>query len=259
MLNMNEETDLLPTEENEMYVRQRVARHDWLQKLCQKLVHVLATLAVILVLVWFNWDDEGFSWETGNKLVFNWHPVLMTVGMVCLFAESAIAYRSLASLGMQQQQKKNVHLVLHTVILLLTIVSLRAIFRFHNEATPPIKNLYSLHSWLGILTVVLFFGQYFVGLYVYFFPRMNVETRKNVLPYHAYVGTLMFSLFVTATVVMGVLEKMTFIKACNNNGEMNNKCVVANTYGIVVIFLGGAVYLSLASPHKSLIPEPRYA
>lgn len=35
-----------------------------------------------------------------------------------------------------------------------TVVGLVAVFRFHNEH--HIANLYSLHSWLGLLVVVAF-------------------------------------------------------------------------------------------------------
>mmetsp|Transcript_4655 Transcript_4655/g.5263 ORF Transcript_4655/g.5263 Transcript_4655/m.5263 type:complete len:255 (-) Transcript_4655:104-868(-) len=246
---MSEEAPLIGESMSSTRYSNRVYHHQLFQQASEKLVHALALIAIFLVVAWFY--DDGFSWETGSKLVFNWHPVLMTGGLVSLFAESAIAYRSLKPL--QQQQKKRIHLILHTTILVLTIVGLRAVFRFHNEASPPIKNLYSLHSWLGLVTVILFFAQYAAGVYVFFFPRMKTEARKDVLPYHAYIGTGLFCIMVTGTVLMGIMEKMTFVKACNDSeGNMTKTCKIANSLGIVTVLLSCAVYFTLLEPHKSL-------
>lgn len=54
------------------------------------------------------------------------------------------------------QLKKAVHLTIQLVALIIAAVGITAAFRFHNESTPPIDNLYSLHSWFGIGTFSLF-------------------------------------------------------------------------------------------------------
>lgn len=49
---------------------------------------------------------------------------------------------------------QRIHAALHGVGFVSTVVGLVAVFRFHNEHHIP--NLYSLHSWLGLLVVVAF-------------------------------------------------------------------------------------------------------
>jgi len=68
--------------------------------------------------------------------------------------------------------------VLHAVIqissLLFAAVGLAAVFDYHNRSGIP--NMYSMHSWLGLITVILF------GIQVVFFvsacAKFNSEAYK---------------------------------------------------------------------------------
>ena len=50
--------------------------------------------------------------------------------------------------------RKVVHLSLHLIALVLGIVGIFAAFKYHNLNS--IDNLYSLHSWFGLITIILF-------------------------------------------------------------------------------------------------------
>ena len=64
---------------------------------------------------------------------------------------------SYRGLPWSKEVKKLIHLILHAIAVVLGVVGIYAAFKFHNES--GIANLYSLHSWLGLGTICLYFIQ----------------------------------------------------------------------------------------------------
>jgi hypothetical protein len=46
----------------------------------------VGALTVTLVAVWAGHYRGGFTWRSNPEIEFNWHPVLMTFGMIFLYA-----------------------------------------------------------------------------------------------------------------------------------------------------------------------------
>lgn len=45
----------------------------------------LGAVVVILVIVWTSYYRNGFAWRSAPQLEFNWHPLLMIIGLVYLY------------------------------------------------------------------------------------------------------------------------------------------------------------------------------
>lgn len=64
-----------------------------------------------------------------------------------------------------KRRTKLIHVILHTITLLFIMISLKAVWdshRYHRDSfgkLDPLPNLYSLHSWIGIALVTIYFGQ----------------------------------------------------------------------------------------------------
>lgn len=72
----------------------------------------------------------------------------------CSFIAAIIVFRLPWTWRCSKQLMKFIHAGLHMLAFVLTVVSMVAVFDFHNTAKIP--NMYSLHSWLGLTALILY-------------------------------------------------------------------------------------------------------
>lgn len=167
---------------------------------------VIGIVSVILVGVWCGVYRGGFAWTEKPGLQFNWHPLLMTLGMIFLYGNGILAYRVLQNQA--KKQVKIIHGVVMISVFIIDVIGLQAVFDFHNLKNIP--NMYSLHSWLGVSAVALFLLQWIIGLVTFLFPGLPDDIRKKILPIHVIAGISIFVLS-WATAIAGVTEKAFFV------------------------------------------------
>ncbi|KAF5899109.1 cytochrome b ascorbate-dependent protein 3, partial [Clarias magur] len=218
---------------------------------------VLSLVCVVLVIHWNASYRGGFSWD-GKITQFNWHPVLMVLGLVVLYGNAAVVYRIPLSWTQDKLPWKILHACLLLFALIFTIIGLSAVFSYHN--TNDIPNLYSLHSWVGILTSALFAAQWVAGFGAFLLPCSPMSLRAFVKPGHVWMGAIILVLSVVSC-ISGINEKlfMTLKKGTNETlpyNQLPSEAVLGNSLGVVIVALA-LVVLKILSNQNWQRPESR--
>ncbi|XP_011494576.1 PREDICTED: cytochrome b reductase 1-like [Ceratosolen solmsi marchali] len=210
-------------------------------------------LLILLVIIWTAHFKGGFAWTSDPDLEFNWHPLLMTVGLVFLYANGMLIYRSQRTV--RKRRLKLIHGGIMIFTVLLTVIALVAVFDSHNLKTPPIPNMYSLHSWVGLTTIILFCCQWLAGLVSFLYPMIQPSLRAAYLPVHVYFGTAAF-IGTIASCLMGLTEKAFFSIRNPSYDKFPAEGVLVNTIGLTLIIFGGLTVYLVSQARYKRFPQP---
>ncbi|XP_068637919.1 transmembrane ascorbate ferrireductase 2-like [Aristolochia californica] len=207
------------------------------------LIRICGITAAILVLTWSLHFRGGMSLFSDNKdLIFNIHPVLMLSGLVFLNGEAMLVYKTTSG---TKNFKKALHLAGQFIAFVLSSIGIWAALKFHNEK--GIENFYSLHSWLGLASFILFGVQWGLGFATFWYPGGSRISRAALLQWHVFFGIYIYALAV-ATAATGILEKLTFLQINQIISRYSNEALLVNSLGILIVVLGGLVILALVTP-----------
>ncbi|XP_066599780.1 transmembrane ascorbate-dependent reductase CYB561-like isoform X2 [Prorops nasuta] len=214
------------------------------------LTEAVGTILVILVISWINYHRNGLSWGADPDTKFNWHPLLMVVGFVFLYANAMLLYR--IQRNVRKRRLKLMHAGLMLFIIVLVIISLVAVFDNHNMKKIP--NMYSLHSWVGLTSIILFCCQWVAGCISFLYPGLQGNLRASYMPIHVYFGNAGF-IGVLVSCLLGLNEKAIF-QLKEKYAQFVGEGVMINIIGIFIIVFGGlTMYLVSQNQYKRL-PRP---
>ncbi|XP_056145038.1 plasma membrane ascorbate-dependent reductase CYBRD1 [Lampris incognitus] len=191
----------------------------------------------VLALRWALHFREGFGWD-GGPAQFNWHPVLMVTGFVSLQGMAIIVYRLPWTWNWSKLTMKFIHAGLNLLAFIFAVISLVAVFDFHNTAAIP--NMYSLHSWVGLAAVILYCLQLVLGLGMYLIPITPVSWRAMFMPLHVYSGLFIFA-SVIATALMGITEKLIFGLKDPKYKDSPPEAIFVNFLGVLMVVFGALI------------------
>ncbi|GJN02232.1 hypothetical protein PR202_ga19562 [Eleusine coracana subsp. coracana] len=209
-----------------------------------KAAHVLGAVAAVLVLLWCICFRGGLALEHEDKnLIFNIHPVVTLIGFVILGSEAIMIYKVFPTWN--HDTAKLTHIILHGIATVLGAFGIYCAFKFHNEK--GIANLYSLHSWFGMTTIVLYAIQWVFGFVNFFFPGASPGVRRAALPWHVLLGIFVYVLALVTT-ELGFLEKLTFLEVFVDLNKYGVEAFLVNITGLVVMLLGASVIVASVTP-----------
>ncbi|XP_054157545.1 plasma membrane ascorbate-dependent reductase CYBRD1-like [Oppia nitens] len=167
-------------------------------------IQVLGICMITLCSVWTHHHLSGYSLATPEQ-VFNYHPLLMTIGMIVLNGNGILIYR--ISRWLRFQRQKLIHFSIQLSALTVSAVGLYAVFHYHNVRQIP--NMYSLHSWLGITAIAGFTVSLLTAFLAFLYPGFHPVYRRLILPFHIFNGTA--NIVLSASVaITGLTEKALF-------------------------------------------------
>ncbi|KAI4874685.1 hypothetical protein NFI96_016815 [Prochilodus magdalenae] len=188
---------------------------------------VLGVACVVITGVWMGHFYGGYAWD-GSPQQFNVHPLCMVLGLIFLYGDGVLVYRVFRNES--KRSVKILHALVHMMALVISIVGLVAVFDYHNSANIP--NMYSLHSWCGMLTFVLFFLQWLLGLSLFLFPWASTVLRSWYLPIHVFFGLALLAMAVGSS-LMGITEKLLFSQP--SSSKLAPEAVLANVLGLLLV------------------------
>ncbi|XP_015188411.1 PREDICTED: cytochrome b reductase 1 [Polistes dominula] len=215
------------------------------------ILELTGAVLIILMIVWITEFRGGFSWTSNPSLEFNWHPLLMTIGFVVLYANAMLIYRT--QRNVRKRRLKLMHTGLMVLTILLTVIALVAVFDSHNLKDPPVPNMYTLHSWIGLTSVILFCCQLLAGFITFLYPGLHESLRSSYMPIHVYFGIATFVGSIAACLI-GLNEKAFF--SVKNYQDFPSEGILINSIGLFLVIFGAlAVYLVSQGQYKRL-PRP---
>ena len=88
---------------------------------------------------------------------------------------------------MTKKTLKYMHGVIHLVAFIASVVALKGAFSSHNEL--GYQNLYSLHSWIGLVTVIIFAAQVSNNRRYLYISKTYTFTLPGLIYFPQNIGT----------------------------------------------------------------------
>jgi hypothetical protein len=199
-------------------------------------INLLSISAIAISLLWSYKYLNGFDFFGGGRSQrFNWHPLLMSVGFLFLYGNALLSFRVLK--GQNRRTIKIVHASLNGVAGICGAGGLFVVFYKH--IGDNFSNLYSLHSWIGLMTVILFEVNILAGLLVFFVEQTPSYVKRFYKPYHIFFGIALIGLIV-GSFITGLNEKAIWGKYSEGIEYANlpPQVILMNVYGMIVVFFG---------------------
>ncbi|XP_038609640.1 cytochrome b561 [Tachyglossus aculeatus] len=204
------------------------------------LSQLLGLASVAATGAWLGLYRGGIAWE--SALQFNVHPLCMVIGMVFLQGDALLVYRVFRTES--KRTTKVLHGLLHVTAFIFALIGLVAVFDYHRKK--GYADLYSLHSWCGLLVFSLYFIQWLAGFSFFLFPGASFSLRNLYRPQHIFFGAALFLLSV-GTALMGIKEALLFGLGTKYS-LFQAEGILANVLGLLLISFSVVVTYILTRP-----------
>ncbi|KAK7939324.1 hypothetical protein WMY93_002650 [Mugilogobius chulae] len=174
----------------------------------------------------------------------------MVLGLVFLQGDAILVYRVFRNES--KRSAKLLHGIIHLLALIISIVGIVAVFDFHRASKIP--DMYSLHSWCGLATILLFCIQWVLGLMFFLFPVASAWIRAMYLPLHVFCGVVLLVMSI-GSCLLGITEKLLF-SIMDTYSTRSPEGVLANSLGVVLVVFGILLIFIITKEEYRRPPNP---
>ncbi|XP_066998243.1 lysosomal membrane ascorbate-dependent ferrireductase CYB561A3 isoform X2 [Anabrus simplex] len=213
---------------------------NWLEYMVVVVLASLLLLGALTVTVfWVLFYHNGFAWRENPTLQFNLHPVLMVAGFISFSGFSMLLYRICRCC--RRIHVKLFHTIFHAISIPCIVVGFMAVYDWHSLSNPPVPHFYSLHSWLGLITMGMFALQFIVGFFSFLLllccESATAAFRAAMIPIHASFGITIFMLAV-ASCVTGLIQKAVDNLGSVKYSGLPEEAIILNSLAMILVALG---------------------
>ena len=161
----------------------------------------------------------------------------MSIGFLFLYGNGLLVFRLFKQQQASRQTIKLTHAVINGAAGVFAILGLIVVFVYH--IGPGFSNLYSLHSWIGLFTVILYVVNFILGLVISFVPQTPGWIRSLFMPYHIFAGIALIALIVVSF-ISGLVEKSLFVSYGEGvtYSDLPSQAVIINILGMIILAFG---------------------
>lgn len=203
---------------------------------CNVLIASIVTW--VMVVLWMALPMGGLS--VSGKQLFNWHPILMTLAVIVLIPQGILMWRGLHAArvkGEDLESARRMFKICHAVMQMagFAVANAGVAVAYTVHAQRGEGHCYSLHSWLGLLTLLVMKCNVVGGL-----VRWGVKkwVGGRVRTGHGQVGKLAATVGIL-TAVTGVVELQ--VGAWRDGQKFGKEGITAGMVGALIVLVGGGV------------------
>jgi cytochrome b-561 len=226
------------------------------------ITEIVGVFVVVLTISWVVVFME-LVWDLENIKLYNWHSIFMVIGMVFLngncklilftalklnkfsFFKAILVFRAFKSVS--KMRIKVIHAISHVTSIVLITLGLAVEFISHYQHGE--KDFYSLHSWLGMFTIIIFVGQFVFGFISYFFSLFSKKVKEFYLKIHVFFGIFCF-ISAIATCIIGFNQTARFKKSYS---QYSIEGVLINFIGLLMVVYGCLVVFLVTKANQKVV------
>jgi len=168
------------------------------------LPRIVSFIFFVLLFVWIYQAEGKIGWDEDS--VFGAHALSMFLFVVLFTTEAILVFRA-PLIPHRIMQSKYFHLLCHLGALITAIVGIAAIVYYKNWSPSPTAfpfyTLYTPHSWIGVLTLLVWFIHLCGGFLVFVLSKYPLAVYgQSVVRVHQFIGKTLYVMMLT-TCAMG--------------------------------------------------------